>query len=354
MSSVTTSSCSTGATTTTTEAPATPLLARFPGLAALPRAALTAGLPSPLVRLPDEGMAAGLWLKRDDLDAPLLGGNKVRALEWLLGDVRAGDTLLTAGGRGSTHVLATATHAARLGARTVAVRWPHDMHPVAERVAEESRRRCAEVVDAGSLAAAFAIVVRRRLAARVGGRTLRWIPVGGSTAAGALGHVNAALELAEQIARGELPVPARIVVPLGSAGTAAGLLAGLAIAGLPTEVIAVRVVPRIAAGPRRTLRLAHAAAALIEQHAGGRSVPRARGDRLTVVHDAYAGAYGRPLARGAGAAALLHAAAGVALDATYSEKAAAVALDLLARDRRPTLLWLTFDARWLTVQRAAA
>ena len=58
----------------------------------------------------------------------------MRALEFLLGDVRPGDTVLTLGGEGSTHVLATATHAARLGARTLAVRWPHDMSPMAHRV----------------------------------------------------------------------------------------------------------------------------------------------------------------------------------------------------------------------------
>ncbi|HEX5832088.1 MAG TPA: hypothetical protein VFY16_13990, partial [Gemmatimonadaceae bacterium] len=87
-----------------------------------------------------------LWLKRDDRNAPVLAGNKVRALEWLLGDVRAGDLVLTVGGVGSTHVLSTAVHAARLGARTVALRWPHETHPVARLVAAEAEARCARIL----------------------------------------------------------------------------------------------------------------------------------------------------------------------------------------------------------------
>ena len=56
-------------------------------------------------------------MKREDLSSDVLGGNKVRSLEFLLGGVVEGDTVLTLGGEGSTHVLATAVHAARLGAQ---------------------------------------------------------------------------------------------------------------------------------------------------------------------------------------------------------------------------------------------
>ena len=74
------------------EPAALPLLRRFPALAQLPRAALGA-FPSRVERLRVGG--AWLWVKRDDLDAPMGGGNKVRSLEFLLGGVRAGDTVIT-------------------------------------------------------------------------------------------------------------------------------------------------------------------------------------------------------------------------------------------------------------------
>src|SRR5689334_7804811 len=54
-----------------------------------------------------------LWLKREDA----IGGNKVRALEFLLATVQPGDVVLTIGGTGSTHCLATAHHARALGCR---------------------------------------------------------------------------------------------------------------------------------------------------------------------------------------------------------------------------------------------
>src|ERR687890_332349 len=80
-------------------APGYPLLDHFPELARIPRAAL-ATLPTPIEPLPNASPAGSLWIKRDDLSAEVFGGNKVRALEFLLGSVRRGDTVLTIGGEG--------------------------------------------------------------------------------------------------------------------------------------------------------------------------------------------------------------------------------------------------------------
>jgi D-cysteine desulfhydrase len=322
--------------------PLLPLFARFPALAELPRAPL-ATFPSPVERYEASAEWPELWVKRDDLNAPAVGGNKVRALEFLLGAVGAGDTVLTLGGDGSTHVLATAVHAARLGAATVAVRWPHDMSPFARAVADEARRRCARIVSARTPVDAVVRANLMRLSQRV-----RYIPPGGSVPLGVLGSVNGALELAEQVRRGELPQPAGLVVPLGSGGTAAGLALGLAVAGLDTTVICARVAPRIVSHRRRVLRLAASAARLIE-HLTGERVPRPHPSRVTVAHDVYGGAYGRPLATGEHAAAMLLARrGGLSLDATYSAKAYTAALDVARRSRGPTLFWLTFDGRWIT------
>ena len=66
------------------------------------------------------------------------------------------------------------------------------------------------------------------------------IPIGGSTAHGALGYVQALFELLDQIGEGEVRVDA-IVVPIGSAGTVAGILAGLAVAEKTIPVVAAAV-----------------------------------------------------------------------------------------------------------------
>ena len=317
-----------------------PLLRRFPELLALPRAELGT-FPSPVERLDGIAGCPELWIKRDDLNAEFCGGNKVRSLEFLLGGVGAGDTVLTLGGEGSTHVLATAVHAARLGARTIAVRWPHEMSPVAEWVAREAERHCAATIRAWTAVDGVARAGALRLTRRV-----HYVPVGGSVPLGVLGHASAALELAEQVAAGELPTPARIVVPLGSGGTAAGLALGLAMAGLETTLVCARVAPRLVSHRRRVLGLARAAGRLVERLTG-RRVPAVRASRVSVIHDVYGGAYGRPLAAGDQAAAIFGAAGGPGLDATYSAKACAAALQIAASAEGPTLFWLTFDGRAL-------
>jgi 1-aminocyclopropane-1-carboxylate deaminase/D-cysteine desulfhydrase-like pyridoxal-dependent ACC family enzyme len=317
-----------------------PLVRRFPALAAIPRARL-GRFPTPVERLDGFRDVDSLYVKHEDLSSDVLGGNKVRSLEFLLGRVANGDTLLTLGGEGSTHILATAVHAARLGAKTVAVRWRHDMHPLAREVAARAASECVEVVNASNFVTAMLPLLRLRLT-----RKAHYIPLGGSTPLGTLGHVNAALELAEQVDAGELPQPVRVVVPLGTGGTAAGLALGFAIAGMETRVLGARVGPRIGANRWRVLRLAEQTRQLISRYTG-RALPTVRGEQVVVSHELYGGAYARPHPTAEHAAVLIDALRGWRLDATYSAKAFAVSLDVAAEYGTPTLFWMTFDARWM-------
>ena len=317
-----------------------PLFDRFPALRELPRVALCT-LPSPVELMPPVGAGGDIWIKRDDLNAAVGGGNKVRTLEFLLGNVKRGDAVLTVGGAGSNHVLSTAIHAARLGATATAFRWRHDMNPAAELTAA---RIAAEMPGMHVGRSAVIAVTRARL--RGLSREVHYIPLGGSSPLGALGHVNAALELAAQIEAGDLPRPHRIVLPLGSGGTAAGLLLGFAVAGIDIPIVGARVGPRFFASRYRVLALARQTSGLIERLTG-ESLPAVDRNRLRVVHHVYGGAYGRPLAVATEAAASLHDATGIQLDATYSAKAFVAALDEARDARDPTLFWLTFDARCL-------
>lgn len=313
-----------------------PLVRRFPALARVPRAEL-GRFPTPVQRLTlDDGRV--LLLKRDDRSGDPIGGNKVRALEFLLGGVGPGMSVVTAGARGSTHALSTALHARRLGAKTLVVRWNQVMNPAALRV-DARLRDAARVIDAHFVAAAYAVALTQRL------RGARWIPAGGASPLGVLGHVNAALEFAEQVERGECELPEAVVVPLGTGGTAAGLALGFRIAGLGVHVVGVRVVPRIVANRHHLLRLAHRTAALIQQltHA---PLPRVDRRDVSIEHDFYAGAYGRPLAAAPHDEDQLRT-IGVQLDDTYSRKAFAAAV--ARRDHR-VLFWLTFDGRLLQNQ----
>jgi D-cysteine desulfhydrase len=311
--------------------PELPLVRRFSALATLPRASL-GNFPTPVEAIRFGG--ASLFVKRDDLSGGAIGGNKLRGLEWLLGDVASGDEVLTVGPAGSTHALATARCARLIGAGTTVVRWKQEMNTAARRV-DELLRREARVLDSGVVPLAYARALTIRLSSRV-----RWIPAGGATPRAILGHVNGALELADQIARGDCERPERVCVPLGTGGTAAGIALGFRIAGLETKVIAVRVVPRIVGRSGRVVRLAHRTAALIERLTGSR-LPRLRRGDIVVDHKFYGGGYGRPLPESGAAGEL--ARAGIRVDDTYSRKALAAAV---ARSHG-TLLWLTFDGRLL-------
>lgn len=328
---------------------------RFPSLARFGRVSFGT-FPTPVERVVLAAAGGPLWVKRDDLNARGLsgaaaacaGGNKLRALEFLLAGVNAGDTVLALGGEGSTHVLATVVLAQRLGARVRAVRWPHDMNETARRVERRAREMADEVQRARGPVRA---VVRGWLAARrtrPAART-RWVPPGGASPVGMLGAVNAGLELAAQAARGELPPPAHVVLPLGTGGTAGGLALGFAIAGLDTQVVGVRVVPRVMANGWRVRRLAHRCARLIERATGSR-VPRLTARSVRVVHRFFGGAYGRPLGAAQEVRREFERATGVLLDETYGAKAFAAAVELAQTTAAPTLYWLTFDARCVSEQ----
>jgi D-cysteine desulfhydrase len=299
--------------------------------------------PTPIERLEHLGAQRGaaVWVKRDDLSAPRYGGNKVRKLELLLGAaLRAGcRSVLTVGGVGSNHVVATATHAAALGLATQAVVFPQ---PETEHVRANAARAQALGVTLFPCGSRLAVPLAWRRTRRLCPEAYAIGP-GGSSPLGTVGYVAAACELAEQIAAGELPAPDEIVVALGSGGTAAGLLLGCAVAGLRTTIVAVRVVEwPLVSGPA-VRWLAHRTARLLER--AGAKLPRPRcAPRLELVGDQLGRGYGHVTAAGAHAVSIAREEAGLHLETTYTGKAFAALLarvDGVARDRR-VLFWNTY------------
>ena len=274
--------------------------------------------PTPVRRVEIDGRAP--WVKDEARAGVPYGGNKVRKLAWLLADaVEAGVTdVLTVGATGSHHVVATATYARTLGIRTHAVLFPQPETAHVLRNAALVAERCATVRRVpGWTRGALALASQAARIRHETGRTPRILPAGGSNALGTLGWLHAGLELAEQIRRGELPAPRRIYVPFGTGGTAAGLWAGLALAGSNAEIVAVRVVTRAVANRLTLERLARGALAL---HGTG-----ARLGPLRITDAQYAGGYGRfdeAIARAVAAGRD----AGLAVETTYSGKALAACL----------------------------
>ena len=198
--------------------------------------------PTPLLKLDRLSRRLGveLYVKRDDLTGLLESGNKVRKLEFLVGEAleRGADTLITSGTPDSNGGRAVAAVAARLGLRAVLVirgerPAPYDGNLLLARLLGAETRYCPDG-RSGELTDALAIEIR------AGGGRPYVIPEGGAGELGALGYVECAVELSEQIHHGAPRFDA-VVIGAGSGGSHAGLLMGKQLAGLPGEIVGVPV-----------------------------------------------------------------------------------------------------------------
>jgi len=301
-----------------------------------------------LAGLGDEAGAAPVWIK-DDGAYSEVGGNKARKLEWLLADARRRRkrAVLTGGALGTNHGLATAIFARRLGMRTILVLGPqprtaHVRAQLARLEASGAEIHLARGFARSYLLAAWLMASR----SRPGGGMPYPIPPGGSNALGALGYVDAALELADQVERGDLPEPSQVVVALGSGGTSAGLMAGMRLAGLRSRLVCVLVSDVAPVGARRVARLARRTLAMLRRHgikARGRAP--SPGD-LDVQTEWLGPGYGHATPEGERATALLRERAGVELEPVYTSKAVAALLELNRRGAfgsGPVLYWHTYS-----------
>jgi 1-aminocyclopropane-1-carboxylate deaminase/D-cysteine desulfhydrase-like pyridoxal-dependent ACC family enzyme len=176
-----------------------------------------------------------LLAKRDDAIPFGFGGNKIRKLEYAIAEALEGDadTIVTVGGLQSNHARATAAVAAKLGLRCVLIlNGVPPLKPTANTLLDGLLGAEIEYIATRDERAAACERVVARL--RDEGRRPFLIPLGASTSVGALGFVAAVSELVEQ-----QMVPDVIVHATSSGGTQAGLLAGVALNNLKTQIIGV-------------------------------------------------------------------------------------------------------------------
>jgi D-cysteine desulfhydrase len=301
-----------------------------------------------LTELRDEGGKAPVWIKHDGAYSDV-GGNKARKLEWLLADARRRRkrTVLTGGALGTNHGLATAIFARRLGMGTILVLAPQPRTAHVTAQLERLEASGAAIHFARGLASSYLLAAWLMAScARPAGGFPYPIPPGGSNALGAVGYVEAALELADQVAGAELPEPSHVVLALGSGGTAAGLLAGMRLAGLRSRLVCVRVSDVVPIGARRVTRLARRALALLRRH-GVEVEGRAPATTDLDVEIGWLGeGYGHATPAGSRAAALLGERAGIELEPVYTAKAVAALLELNRRGAfgaGPVLYWHTYS-----------
>jgi len=231
-----------------------------------------AHLPTPLEPLPrlSEELGLDLWIKRDDCTGLAGGGNKTRKLEFLLGAAfeQDADTLVTQGAVQSNHVRQTAAAAAAHGLAceiileertgSKATDYVGNGNVLLDRLFGATLRTVPGGTDMVAELEKTAAEVRAR-----GGKPYV-IPGGGSNPVGALGYVDCAREIVVQADEMDLEVH-RIVTATGSAGTHAGLVAGLAVMGADIPVLGIGVRAPKDRQEANVFKLAEETAALLGQ-----------------------------------------------------------------------------------------
>lgn len=202
-----------------------------------------ANLPTPLQtarRLTQRLAGPEILIKRDDLTGLATGGNKTRKLEFLLADAlnQNAGCLITVGGPQSNHCRQTAAAAARIGLPCHLVIGgfppPHlQGNLFLDRVLGTQMHWSGTTNRTQKIEEVAASL-------RSAGATPYTIPVGGSTAIGALGYVVAMVELCDQLAAANRSVD-RILFATSSGGTQAGIVVGAALTGFTGQVLGISI-----------------------------------------------------------------------------------------------------------------
>lgn len=294
----------------------------------LPRVKL-ANLPTPLEemsRLSKVLDGPKLWIKRDDLTGLVLGGNKVRKLEFEMADAaKKGANVIVSGGMiQSNHACATAVAARKLGMKAVLllrgekpekytgnllidhifgadIRFfraeSHEMGPITKKVVDELKAK---------------------------GYTPYVVPF--SSPLGSVGYVNAFLELLSQAKSMNLKVD-HIVHAVGSGGTQAGLIVGNKASNMGINLIGIATEPNGDWLLNTTVEIANGCAKLLELEM---SITQRD---VTILHDCVRGGYGALTQEVKGTMKKVAEIEGILLDPVYTGKAITGLINLVEQGR---------------------
>ena len=308
-------------------------------LNSIPRLPL-ASYPTPLEYLPRLSKELGreIYIKRDDVIGPAMGGNKTRKLEYLLADAgRLGaKKIATFGGLQSNHARLTAAACAALGFES------HLFYFAKKPATWEGNLLINDLVGSyrhfipfgGNNTQNLTLETTIRLVKIIA--TLRlgahyFIPVGGHSWLGCLGYVRAALEIDEQ-ARAMKIEKARIVLAVGTGGTLAGLLAGLTLINSPLKLLGIDIGKLWKGFPESIAHLANEIRDRLQDDPT-ECLYRFNAGDVPMIENRYVGqGYAIPNESTMNAIRKLASLEGIILDLIYTGKAFAGMLDMIARD----------------------
>lgn len=301
-------------------------------LARFPRRFL-AHLPTPLERLDRLTKELGgpeIWIKRDDCTGMSTGGNKTRKLEFLMAEaeLQGAELVITQGATQSNHARQTAAFAAKMGMQCHIVledrtasnnaNYNNNGNVLLDHLHGATTEKRATGPDFNALIEEMAVEMR------ADGKKVYTIPGGGSNATGALGYVNCAFEMLNQVNSSGMKID-HIVTATGSAGTQAGLIVGLKAMNAQIPLLGIGVRAPKAKQEENVFNLACTTAEKL-------GCPGVVLREDVVANTDYVGqGYGIPTESGLEAIQMFAELEAILLDPVYSAKGAAGFIDLIRK-----------------------
>ncbi|TES94689.1 MAG: pyridoxal-phosphate dependent enzyme [Promethearchaeota archaeon] len=326
----------------------------------VPWISILTGIPSNVDRLTElenhlKLIDGEIYIKRDDKDHKIYGGNKLRKFEFIFGEVlkKKKKGIITLGGIGTNHGAACAIVAKELD---LDCELFLSLQPVSWHVQRSlllfhyfgAKLHFTKMFELGVIKSLlFRMIHPKYYLMSIGGSPL----LGFGTHLGTIGFVNAIFELKNQIDEGILPEPDIIFVAAGSTGTAAGLTAGCKLLGLKTKVYPVNVSRDIVVNPKNLIKIANKSIKYLRKR--DKSIPDVQvnmGDFKMI--KGYLGSnYGVKTVKGQKAVDLVYELEGkklgFKLETTYTGKTMAAMLEFLEKEENKSkkiLFWNTYNS----------
>ncbi len=195
--------------------------------------------PTPVEKHVFEGKE--IWIKRDDMTDFIASGNKIRKLEYLLGDAleKKVDVVITCGALQSNHARATNYLSKRLGMKVIL--YLKEWYPGKESgnfLLNKLMGAEINIITPEEYENVDEIMEEKARELEKGGKRAYVIPEGGSNHIGSKGYEDAVFEMSRQLNLEDFDA---IYVATSSAGTYAGILSGVKKLRLKIEVRGVVV-----------------------------------------------------------------------------------------------------------------
>jgi D-cysteine desulfhydrase len=297
-----------------------------------------------------------IYIKRDDINHHIYGGNKLRKFEFIFGDIikKEKKGVITTGGIGTNHGLACAVICSCLDPplNCDLFLFPQPLTWHVQRSLLLYHYFGAKLhfgkgdISTFLKAFGFQLIHPKHYLIFPGGSPL----FGFGTPLGVIGFIDAMIELKNQIENNALPVPDVIFVATGSTGTASGLLAGIKLLKLKTKLCPVPVYDDFIANSKAIIRNAKKGLNYLRKI--DKSIPKIKFHESDFdIYKGYLGSgYGIKTYRSQSAVDLIHRLEGKRgnkLETTYTGKAAAAMLDFLKKNENKSknvLFWNTYNS----------